>query len=119
MKKTITTDEEMNFVCRTILEDFPALKVEEIKLCLDRIRKGEIKLYERLKGAEIIEAFKEYEGSVRAPILEEINAAPKRNPPTWMVKMRDWLPDDEEATPPSGHGIGARLKKHLDVKKED
>jgi hypothetical protein len=123
MNKTITTDDEMSFVCRTILDDFPAMKIEEIRLALNRIRKGEVKLYERLKGPEILLALKEYEGIVRAPILEELNrmhkdAGKMKGLPQWASRMKEWIPDAQDFQTPPGHGLGSRLRKHLDVKEE-
>lgn len=124
MKKTVNTDEEMEFICRTILDDFPALKVEEIRIAFNAIRKGEQQLYERLKGPEILMALKNYEGNVRAPILEELNRMHKDAPkmkalPEWTKMMKSWIPpDDHTPTSVTGHGIGSRLRKHLDVKKE-
>jgi hypothetical protein len=123
MNKTISTDEEMEFVCRTIIDDFPALKVEELRLALNRIRKGEVKLYERLKGPEILRAIIDYEGDVRAPILEDLNKMAREGGrmnvlPDWMTRMKDWMPEHKEAVPVKGHGVGSRLRKHLDVKQE-
>lgn len=70
--KTLETDEEFAFTCRAILDEFPAMKAEEIRVAFDMIRMGKlVKLYERLKTAEILEALRQYEGEVRAPILED------------------------------------------------
>lgn len=116
MNKTITTDEELQFVCRTIMEDFPALKIEEIKLALDRIRKGEVKLYERLKGAEILIALKEYEGVVRAPILEELHHLQKQSEKSiysadWIKSAVGFLEPQEPSVPKIKEGVGTRLRK--------
>lgn len=124
MKKTISTNEELDFVCRTILEDFPTLKIEELRLAFDNIRKGKVDLYERLKGPEILKALYDYEGDVRAPILEDLNrrqreAGRMKNLPPWFERMKHWMPEDEEMETPPGHGIGSRLRKHLDVKEKD
>jgi len=122
MKKTINTDEEMGFVCRTILDDHPTLKVEELKLALDRIRKGEFKVYERLKGPEILIAVSEYEAVVRAPILEDLHKRQRESERT--LHKKDWMKralmfaDDAIGTdqdqPPKGHGVGSRLRKRMD-----
>jgi hypothetical protein len=124
MNKTISTNEELDFVCRTIIEDFPALKLEEIRLAFDAIRKGRVNLYERLKGPEILKALYDYEGDVRAPILEDLNrmsreAGRMKTLPDWMTRMKDWMPEDTDAPEAKGHGLGSRLRKHLDVKEED
>lgn len=123
MKKTVSTDSELEFIVRTILDDFPALKVEEIKISFDRIRKGEMKLYERLKGPEILLALKEHEALVRAPILEDLHRREKQGGrmqelPDWCSRMKEWLPEESESAAIGGHGIGSRLRKQLDVKEE-
>lgn len=123
MNKTISTNEELDFVCRTIIDDFPALKLEEIRLAFDNIRKGKVNLYERLKGPEILKALYDYEGDVRAPILEDLNKMAREGGrmntlPDWMTRMKDWMPEDTEPPEAKGHGLGSRLRKHLDVKEE-
>jgi len=115
MKKTVASDDELNFVCRTIIEDFPAMKIEELRLAFDEIRKGKIDLYERLKAPEICKALYEYEGRVRAPILERINTQGKKaelpNREVWM-KVAEALPDEDDKGM-RGEGIGTRLKRSL------
>jgi len=119
MKKTITSDEEMGFVCRTILDDHPTLKVEELKLALDRIRKGEFKLFERLKGPEILTAINEYQGLVRAPILEALHKTetqPKLESKAWMKKALEYAQDaigERHGEEVKGHGVGSRMKKRF------
>ena len=69
--KTLTTNDDFIFTCRAILEEFPAIKLEEVRVAFDMIRKGQlIKMYERLKTAEILEALRTYEGNIRTEILE-------------------------------------------------
>lgn len=76
-KRTLTTDGDLIFAVETILQDFPALTVQEFKLICDGIKQGRgAQLYERLKVAEIAEAIRQYEGGVRAEILERRNRAP-------------------------------------------
>ena len=118
MKKTISSDDEMEFVCRTIIEDFPALKLEELRLAFDNIRKGRVDLYERLKGPEILKALYDYEGDVRAPILEELNSLQKKSERSlhqldWFKRAGQWVAEqpknEEKAT--IKEGIGTRLRK--------
>lgn len=69
--KTLSTDEELLFTCRSILTEHPTLKLEEIAVCFDMIRMGKFgKLYGRLKTAEILECLRQYEGEIRAEIME-------------------------------------------------
>jgi len=119
MKKTIASDEEMNFVCRTIVEDFPALKIEELRLAFDNIRKGRVALYERLKGPEILKALYDYEGDVRAPLLEDLHNKQKKSERSihdkdWWSKVQAFLPEEtEEEKGMKGEGIGSRLRKKM------
>lgn len=72
-KKTIETDEDLIFTVESIIQDFPALKLEEIVLVFAEIKQGKWgKLYERLKTPEIMEIFRQYEGQ-RAELLERLN----------------------------------------------
>lgn len=76
-KRTLTTDGELIFCVEAILDDYPALTIEEFKLICDGIKKGtNAKLYERLKVAEITQAIRDHESNVRAPILERMNRGP-------------------------------------------
>lgn len=69
--KTLSTDEELLFTCRAIITEHPTLKLEEIAVCFDMIRMGKFgKLYGRLKTAEILECLRQYEGEIRAEIME-------------------------------------------------
>ena len=120
MNKTINTDDELYFVCRTIVDDFPALKIEELRLAFDRIRKGHVKLYERLKGPEILKALYDYEGDVRAPLLEDLNRRQKQSERNlsigdWAPKMKEFLKELPDAEPSKGEGLGTRLRRTLDT----
>lgn len=117
--KTLTTDEQLQFTCRAILDEFPALKLEEVHIVFDMLRMGKFgKLYERLKTAEILTAIRDYEGEVRAPILEASHASEKATPIFKEALQRMKLSHhiDEIQTSPrtfSGEGVGTRLKKKL------
>lgn len=121
--KTLSTDEELKMCCRAIVEDFPALKLEEVRTCFDMIIQGKFgKLYERLKTADILECLRKYEGDVRAPILERQMQNQK-----WSMQesMGDAIKQSKEVqqvvskldvtTPkkPKDSGLGQRVKKRL------
>ncbi len=70
-KKTLKTEEELMFTCETLIEEFPAMTLEEFVLVFKMIKQGKFgKLYERLKLAEISDCCKRYEGEHRAEVLE-------------------------------------------------
>jgi hypothetical protein len=110
--KTLSTDEQYRFTCRAIIEEHPTLKIEEIHLAFDYIRKGKFgNLYGRLKTAEILEALKQYEVQIRADIVERTAHNEKFAPldiDTSLIKAINDSPI------PKGHGSGSRLRKHLD-----
>ena len=73
-KRTLTTDEDLIFTVDAILEGYPALKLEELRLIIDGMKRGQYgKFYERLKLAEIEEAIKTYEGTIKAEVLEKLH----------------------------------------------
>lgn len=73
-KRTLTTDSDIAFTVETIIDKYPALKLEEFRLICDGLKRGEYgKFYERLKLAEIEEAIKQYEGSTKAEVLEKLH----------------------------------------------
>jgi len=73
-KRTLTTDEDLIFTVESILEGYPALKLEELRLIFEGMKKGNYgKFYERLKLAEIEEAIRKYEGTTKADVLEKIH----------------------------------------------
>tara|TARA_R100000654_G_scaffold14432_2_gene31042 strand:+ start:7892 stop:8344 length:453 start_codon:yes stop_codon:yes gene_type:complete len=118
--KTLSTDEELQMCCRAIINDFPALKIEEVRTCFDMIIQGKFgKLYERLKTAEILECLRQYEGEVRAPILERHMHNQKHKELEWsqqhektFKKIVDSL-DIKTIQNKSDKGLGSRLKKTL------
>lgn len=121
--KTLSTDEELKMCCRAIVEDFPALKLEEVRTCFDMIIQGKFgKLYERLKTAEILECLRKYEGDVRAPILERQMQNQKyahvdrlTHALSESVEVKDAVNKLEVKTPqkPKESGLGQRVKKRL------
>lgn len=121
--KTLQSDEELQFCCRSILEEFPAIKVEEVRLCFDMIRQGKMgKLYERLKTPEIMEALRKYEGDVRAPIMEREQHNAKHLHVELLKKALGGVKEVREAVDklkivehekPHGSGLGQRVKKRL------
>lgn len=119
-KKTLSTDEELKFTCRAILSEHPTLKMEELVVCFDMIRMGKFgKLYERLKSAEILECLRQYEGEIRAQILEDANHQGHHDHTQRMIDNIDpaliaqFIND--ERVKMKGEGIGTRLKKKLDA----
>lgn len=87
--KTISTAEELTFTVTSIIEDYPAMTVEEILLVFSRIKKGQYgKYYERFKTPEILEAIKSYESEERPQILKEHNQRFKQE------EMRQLKPDE-------------------------
>ncbi|MAP81910.1 MAG: hypothetical protein CL526_12585 [Aequorivita sp.] len=73
-KRTITTDEDLIFTVETILEGYPALTLEELRLIVDGMKRGQYgKFYERLKLPEIEAAIQQYEGTTKAQVLERLH----------------------------------------------
>jgi hypothetical protein len=121
-KTTITSDEEMIFCVKSIFEDHPTLKVEEIRACFDMVRKGKFgKLYERLKTPEILDFLRRYEGEIRVEILERVVHDTQHEKKQETAKrigessLREIIEDIEptEYEPVKGHGVGSRLRKHF------
>ena len=72
--KTLSTAKEIEFTVTAIIEDYPAMSIEEVILVFSRIKKGEYgKYYERFKTPEILEAIRLYESEDRADMLEKHN----------------------------------------------
>ena len=113
--KTLGSDEELQFTCRAILDDFPAVKMEEIRAAFDMIRMGKFgKLYERLKTAEILDALRRYEGEVRADILEQQRPARTFEQSLQVLKLSHHIDNiDTTPQPKGGEGVGARLRKTI------
>jgi hypothetical protein len=118
-KVTIQSDEELMFCCRSIIEEHPTLKLEEIRVCFNMIRKGKYgKMFERLKTPEILTCLQTYQGETRAEILEQRAKNKKHEAtektdevlqPLGLVELYDKLQVKEHV--PTKEGIGTRLKK--------
>lgn len=113
-KKTISTNEEIEFVCRQILEDHPTIRMEEVVMAFERVRSGKFKIYERLKAAEILTALREYEGSDRAEAMERHHYSNKHTTDVLQYLDRDQLRAELDKIPGPQTGIGTQLRKHLD-----
>ena len=120
--KTLSTDEEIKFCCRSILEDHPALKLEELRACFNMIRQGKFgKLFERLKTAEILDSIRQYEGEVRTEVIERLHRKKKHESFAPIERTKDYKPLGEflkdvlnEPTPKREFDrLGTRLKKKL------
>ena len=122
--KTISSDEELKFCCRSILEEHPTLKLEELRACFNMVRQGKFgKLFERLKSAEILEFLRQYEGEVRTEVMKRLREEESNKrfekvenlePLNLYKKLHDVL--NEDTTPlhqRKGQGLGSRLKKKL------
>lgn len=121
--KTLSTDEELQFCCRSILEEHPTLKLEEIRVCFVMIRQGKFgKLFERLKTAEILECLRKYEGEVRTEVMESIHRKRKSESFEPIERTKDYKPLGEflkdvlnEPTPDRDFDrAGARLKNRME-----
>jgi len=82
-KKTISSTPDLVFTVETIIDNYPALKLEELRLICDKMKRGECgKFYERLKLPEIEAAIRDYEANERAEVLENMH---KHKPTTERV----------------------------------
>lgn len=91
--KTLSTDEELRFCCRSILDEHPTLKLEELRTCFNMIRQGKFgKLYERLKTADILECLRKYEGEVRAEVMEQMHREKKSEQFAPIERGKDYKP---------------------------
>lgn len=68
-KKTLNSTEEITFTVEAILQQLPAMTLEEIRMAFDQIKMGKFKLYERLKTAEILDCLMKVDAA-RADLLE-------------------------------------------------
>lgn len=126
--KTLSTDEEIQFCCRSILEEHPTLKLEEIRVCFVMIRQGKFgKLFERLKTAEILDCLRKYEGEVRTEVMESLHRKRKSESFDTIKRSKDYKPLGEflkdvlnEPTPDrSFDRLGTRLKNKNKSHNED
>ena len=73
-KRTITTTDDLTFTVETIIDNYPALTLEELRIICDKMKRGECgKFYERLKLPEIEAAIRDYEANERADVLENMH----------------------------------------------
>ena len=122
MKTTISTDEELIFCCNSILEEHPTIKLEEIRVCFNMLRRGKFgKMYERLKTSEILDCLRKYEGEVRVEIMERklhtdrIEKQKKPEESIYNSGLREVVDDMViEAIEPKGEGLGTRLRKKFE-----
>lgn len=122
-KKTLASDAEIAFCCRSIIEEHPTLKIEEIHVCFTMVKKGQlIKIYERLKTPEILDALKAYEAEVRAAEIEKHFAGKAREFYGFAEKKREPLNLAqlvEDSPMPKGQGLGTRLRQKNGWNKEE
>ena len=63
MNKTIRTDEDLLFAVEHLRTEFPAMKLEEWAIIMQRLKTGKYPVqYERLKLPELVTIFRTYEG---------------------------------------------------------
>jgi len=79
VNNTLQTAEELGETCDAIIEEFPALKVEEVVLVFKQISRGRLlpNLYGALRTRQLLDAFRAYEGEQRADVLEKHHKAPR------------------------------------------
>ncbi len=72
VNNTLSDTEEVLDTCDAIIDEFPALTMEEIAYVFRQIKRGHMlpKLYGQLRMRQILEAFRMYEGQERADMLE-------------------------------------------------
>jgi hypothetical protein len=73
LKKRLSTVEDYALVTEMVFNDFPTMKLEEVRLVCDRMKMGKYgEYFERCKAAEFRKCFTKHEEQ-RAPILERQN----------------------------------------------
>lgn len=114
-KRRLQTDADYIMVAEMIFHDFPTIKIEEIRLVMDRMKLGKYgEYYERLKAPEFHKCFRKHE-SDRAYVLENLHQHITRgaDDPTnvpeydaeaaklaWRMKQNPYLiPDKNSPTP--------------------
>ena len=112
-KKTLSSDEEISFCCRSIIDEHPTLKVEEIHVIFNMIKRGKlVKVFERLKTAEILQAICTYESEYRAPEIEKQLHQAKQVPmPDRKLEPLNLAKLVEDSPMPTPEGLGSRLRK--------
>lgn len=66
---TIRDDRELTAVVDALVDEFPAMKLDEWELLMQRIERGRFQLFNRLKLPELMECARKWE-TERADILE-------------------------------------------------
>ena len=118
--KTLVTDDEMKFCCRSIIDEHPTITLDEVYKAFEMLKQGKFgKLYERLKTAEILDCLCKYE-AIRSEEIERIKHNEKSEfflisksaedmlEPLGLAKMFDKIERVETTT--KKEGIGTRLK---------
>jgi len=116
--KTLKSDDEIKFCCKSIIEEHPTITLQEIRLAFNMIRQGKFgKLFERLKTAEILEVLRRYESEVRTEMMEQrikqrksedFEKSPRKLEP---LGLKDLVKD---SPPPKPKGSGTRLREAWD-----
>ena len=92
MNKTLRDENDFIHAVRHLVDQFPAMKLEEWKVIMDKLKAGEYgKMYERLKLPELVEIFMQYEGE-RAEMMEK-NIKEHKNDD---IKRLDHIPITDE-----------------------
>ena len=113
--KTLKSDEEITFCCKSIIEDHPTITLQEVRLAFNMVRQGKFgKLYGRLKTAEILEFLRRYEAEVRTEAIESrmqeerskrLETAERKLEP---LGLKDLVKD---SPPPTPKGLGTRIRE--------
>jgi hypothetical protein len=74
-RNTFDNQEQVLDACDSLIDEFPALKMEEVALVFLWLRRGKLvkDLFGTFRERELLDAFRKYEGEYRARILEEQN----------------------------------------------
>lgn len=75
---TIRDDSELTLVVDALVEEFPAMKLEEWDILLTEVARGKFKLFNRLKLPEFMECARDWENR-RCEILERLHR-PEHDP---------------------------------------
>tara|TARA_R110000744_G_scaffold205030_10_gene323803 strand:- start:205 stop:603 length:399 start_codon:yes stop_codon:yes gene_type:complete len=113
--KTLKSDDEITFCCKSIIEDHPTITLQEVRLAFNMVRQGKFgKLYERLKTAEILDCLRKYESDVRTEAIESkiqeertkrLEPAERKLEP---LGLKDLVKD---SPPPTPKGLGTRIRE--------
>lgn len=78
MNKTLRTQDDIQHAVSTLIEEFPAYKLEEWRIIMDRFKAGHFgNLYERLKLPELREAFLKFSEERSVLMEREYNTQKK------------------------------------------